>query len=265
MERNVLQAELRGEFNVRAVEDVLRKHWSDHDLKKRDNEKGRFMANMLDTNEEDEDMACWGEFELQDLEAEGYSASEVEVLAAEMERAKEAYTVITEARRTLKDARAKQHAVRVARQFYPVKPKVDFGSRSTTGTIKCFRCGGPHKVANCPEKPRESQANSVDQQESAPFVFLAEHESLMSMEEDTMDHSFLLNTNQVVEQGIAVVDGGATRSIGSVYALSRVCDINESKRGKHGLVGLDMQDRPSFGFGKGAGISAHRPAAWKCL
>lgn len=249
MERNVLQAELRGEFNVRAVEDVLRKHWSDHDLKKRDNEKGRFMANMLDTNEEDEDMACWGEFELQDLEAEGYSASEVEVLAAEMERAKEAYTVITEARRTLKDARAKQHAVRVARQFYPVKPKVDFGSRSTTGTIKCFRCGGPHKLSNCPEKPRESQANSVDQQESAPFVFLAEHESLMSMEEDTMDHSFLLNTNQVVEQGMAVVDGGATRSIGSVNALSRVCDINESKRGKHGLVGLDMQDRPSFGFG----------------
>ena len=249
MERNVLQAELRGEFNVRAVEDVLRKHWNDHDLKKRDSEKGRFTANMLDSTEDDEDMACWGEVDLQDLEAEGYSVNELEILAAEKERAQEAYAVINEARRTLKDARAKQHAVRVSRQFYPVKPKTDFGSRPAAVTMKCFRCGGPHKVANCPEKPREPQANSAEAQESAPFVFLAEHESLMSMETEASDHSFLLNTNQVVEQGMAVVDGGATRSIGSVYALSRVCDLNESKRGKNGLVGLDMQDRPSFGFG----------------
>ena len=41
-------------------------------------------------------------------------------------RAQEAYAVINEARRTL-NARAK-HAVRVARQFYPVKPKTDFGN-----------------------------------------------------------------------------------------------------------------------------------------
>ena len=76
MERNVLQADLQGEFNVRAVEDVLRKHWNDHGLKKRDSEKGRFTANMLDSTEDDEDMACWGEMDLQGLEAEGYSANE---------------------------------------------------------------------------------------------------------------------------------------------------------------------------------------------
>ena len=41
MERNVLHAELRGDFGVRAVEEVLRKHWTDADLRKRDAEKGR--------------------------------------------------------------------------------------------------------------------------------------------------------------------------------------------------------------------------------
>ena len=45
MERNVLHAELKGEFGVREVEAALRKHWTDSDLKRRDEEKGRYMSN----------------------------------------------------------------------------------------------------------------------------------------------------------------------------------------------------------------------------
>ena len=36
-------------------------------------------------------------------------------------------------------------------------------------------------MANCPEKPEETQANSAEAQESAPFVFLAEHRDIRSL------------------------------------------------------------------------------------
>ena len=55
MERNVLHAELKRSFCVREVEQVLRKHWSDQDLKKRDAEKGRYLANLSAEIFEDDD------------------------------------------------------------------------------------------------------------------------------------------------------------------------------------------------------------------
>ena len=48
LERNVLHAELKGDFDVRSVEAALRKHWADADLRRRDQEKGRHMANLAD-------------------------------------------------------------------------------------------------------------------------------------------------------------------------------------------------------------------------
>ena len=53
MERNVLQAELRGSFSVKAVEDALRKHWSDADLRRRDAEKGKAFSHMTQAQDED--------------------------------------------------------------------------------------------------------------------------------------------------------------------------------------------------------------------
>ena len=86
MERNVLHAELKGTFGVREVEQVLRKHRSDHDLKKRDAEKGRYMANV-NVELTEEDTGCYGEVEPDDLEAEGFSADEIHVMMTEEEAA----------------------------------------------------------------------------------------------------------------------------------------------------------------------------------
>ena len=80
MERNVLQAELRGDFSVQAVEDVLRKHWPDMELKRRDAEKSKFFSNLADAEDTTDDWACWGEENPEQLEAEGYSAEEIECL-----------------------------------------------------------------------------------------------------------------------------------------------------------------------------------------
>ena len=261
MERNVLQAELRGDFSVQAVEDVLRKHWPDVELKRRDAEKSKFFSNLADAEDTSDDWACWGDENPEQLEAEGYSAEEIECLMSEQQAQKEALAAIQEARRTLRDARARQHAVRTARQFYPVKGGRPMGAaRPSTsdgkgGPMKCFRCGGPHKIANCPERPRESAnvTTTMEADEQATFIFLTEHvneehEALVSTTEPVSGGP-ALTTAEVVEAGKAVIDGGATRSIGSTYALNRVLELNEAKYGSDGLKSLDMEDRPAFGFG----------------
>lgn len=257
MERNVLQAELRGDFSIKAVEAVLRKHWTDGDLRKRDAEKGRYMANWasdpLDGDEEAIDP--------HQLEAEGFSAEDIHVMTSEEDRAQTAMAAMQEARRTLRDARARQHAVKMSRQYYSVKPAgyQSSGSngglwkqmsRPTTG-IQCFRCGGPHKVADCKEKPRDGEKSHVVS-ETAPFVtFLSEALVSESVDggHDSMGQWSWLSTSQVVAQGKAVIDGGATRTVGSIEALEKVVALNQARHGAPGVEKIDFSDRPVFGFG----------------
>ena len=54
--------------------------------------------------------------------------------------------------------------------------------------------------------------------------------------EDT--ESGMITTSQAVAQGKAVIDGGATRTIGNGF-----------KRGNSGIEKLDLSERPVFGFG----------------
>ena len=254
MEKNVLQAELRGSFSVRAVEDALRKHWPDSDLRRRDAEKGKAFSHL--SEEQDEEVAAWlGEWNEEEMEAEGLSVDEIQCLASEREKAIEAYTVLQGARRTLKEARSKQHAVKMARQFYPVKGYQRGGAeghlwkqfRQTDANLKCFRCGGPHKVADCKEAPKSRPAAGAHVAEEAPFIFLAE--GIKEAFHGEVKDGPLLSAQEVVAQGKAILDGGATRTIGSVTALSRVCELNERNRGTAGVKEVDMQDRPVFGFG----------------
>ncbi|CAK8989763.1 unnamed protein product [Durusdinium trenchii] len=102
-------------------------------------------------------------------------------MEVEQEKMVEAYAVMQEARQTLREARAKQHAVRMARQYYPVKGKGKGNEPQslwkrlgkTPPRMQCFRCGGPHKVAECREKPADQSAH-VNTQEQAPFVFFTD-------------------------------------------------------------------------------------------
>ena len=268
MERNVLHAELKGSFGVREVEEVLRKHWSDPDLKKRDAEKGRYVAN-LGVEVTEEEVACFGDPEVGDLEAEGFSAEEIQVWMSEEDAVQKALAVMQDARRTLRDARARQHAVRMSRKFYPDRPQISGGGRRDGGMwkqlqkpqtgIQCFRCGGPHKVAECKEKPKDSgQANVAT--EEAPLVFMSEQALHEKRETEFLalhangemvnqPNMAFLSTDKVVSQGKAVLDGGATRTIGSIAALEQVATLNTEKRGSTGVSKIDFNDRPVFGFG----------------
>ena len=55
-------------------------------------------------------------------------------------------------------------------------------------------------------------------------------------------------TAEAVEAGMGVIDGGATRTLGSVRAIEAIMRVYNSKTGESGVRSVDLQDRPVFGF-----------------
>lgn len=127
-EENVVQAEFRGSFSVRAVEEALRKHWSNSDLRRRGSEKGKAFSHL--TEDQNEEVFAWiGEWNEEELEAEGITVDEIQFpcLATERERAIEAYNVMQGARRTLKEARSSTQS----RAISAVGQRDGFGNSSS--------------------------------------------------------------------------------------------------------------------------------------
>ena len=54
--------------------------------------------------------------------------------------------------------------------------------------------------------------------------------------------------DDLLENGKAIIDGGATSTVGSVDALDRIKSINWEK-GKRQDISIDSNERPSFRFG----------------
>ncbi|CAE7224831.1 RE1 [Symbiodinium sp. KB8] len=52
-----------------------------------------------------------------------------------------------------------------------------------------------------------------------------------------------------MQRGWCVVDGGATKTLGSVQAVQRVLDCNQAEEGRTKLLGVDTQRQPTFSFG----------------
>ena len=46
-----------------------------------------------------------------------------------------------------------------------------------------------------------------------------------------------------------MIDGGCTRTIGSVHAIEQLMARNHQKSGHSGLLHLNVEDQPTFGFG----------------
>ena len=87
-----------------------------------------------------------------------------------------------QARRTLREARARQHQVKMNRQYCRINQKDKPNEKTKPGdrTLKCFRCGGPHKIAQCPEKKSAESQNVVHE---APFVRFTEGMNQKSSED----------------------------------------------------------------------------------
>ncbi|CAE7394680.1 unnamed protein product, partial [Symbiodinium necroappetens] len=157
-----------------------------------------------------------------------------------------------QAKRTLRDARARQHEVRLSRQYYKTSSKgAGRGRGQSTGTkddsnMTCLRCGKVgHRVANCPHPPAASAQATTTPEATSSFICFNDCATNL-IDAYAMG---VLTTTDAVRQGKAVVDGGATRTLASIEAMEAIMQINQGKRGKTGLATLDMLERPVFGFG----------------
>ena len=63
----------------------------------------------------------------------------------------------------------------------------------------------------------------------------------------------LPTTSEVVEQGKAILDGGATKTLGSVQ---KIMELNKKSHGDSGLASLHLADRPILASAMGLPTNA---------
>ena len=241
-EKNMIIAALKGNFNLSNVAQELRNQWSDEDLRRRD-QSSRSSGFWADGDGELSAGEDEGEAWMMDeqLSEEGQA-----LVSQAQHEIMEAQAQIDQGRRTLRQARARQHQVRMSRRYYKTSYHLSQPDRQGRGNAPdtCLKCGGRHKTTDCLKK--SPGANNVDQPEAAPFVCFSDmdgsSESAMTLESG-------ITTRDAVMQGKAVIDGGATKTLGSVTALQYIMDLNKAKVGDTGINDLDLSDRPVFGFG----------------
>ncbi|CAE7633802.1 RE1, partial [Symbiodinium sp. CCMP2456] len=241
-ERNMIFTALKGEFSVLKVAQELRNQWTETDLKKRDQHyKGSGFLGEAGEDEDNEQQEAWQAGEHSEYDADLNDEGAALVAEAEDE-ARQAWATLQTAKRTLKDARQRQHQVRMSRKYYQ-----SGGSSSQTGPrprddsrMTCLKCGQiGHRAANCPQEKAH-----VAEDQSAPFVCFAEQALLGGQESG----GHVPTTTEAVQAGWGVIDGGATRTLGSVKAIEAVMKVNEGKHGTTGVKNVDLKNRPVFGF-----------------
>ena len=244
-ERGSIVSNLRNRFTSEQVKSALRLAWPDDEIKRRDQFKGTAMFHEAETEEalfqeeasEDECIAQLTEEE----------ASEYSLLTKETESAFQAFQ---HARRTLKDAREKQSLFKKNRQFYPMKrdsmPRAKWDNTGNSAK-RCFKCGGSHATHECTTKtttPPTTQSAHLAFQvsgNSEPMVYNAFQQN---------EEATAFSLTKILQEGKAIIDGGATSSVGSVSALERVLKL-QAERQHEIKVEVETEDQPSFKFGNG--------------
>ena len=239
---------LKGHFSSAKVAQELRNQWNDDDLRRHD-QNGRASAWTVDDLGGDPfDMESP---DLSFLSTSGLNFEGQALMNEAEEEAQEALAMLERGRRTLREARAKQHFVKLSRQYYgtPQRPNPNAfmekeGISGHAGhSAKSLGCGGAHRTEDCPKKSKSFNVDQSPQQE-APFICLTDQ--VFAADGSGLNK---ISTSQAMEQGKAVIDGGATRTLGSVKAVEALMSLNQDLNGSDGLSKLDTEQRPTFGFG----------------
>ncbi|CAE7233664.1 RE1 [Symbiodinium sp. CCMP2592] len=246
-ERGLVLTTVGEDFRVATVANALRAHFPDGDLRRRDG--GKKQLGYWGSVEDESDTEDYGDtFQAAEV-AENLNDEGFAMWNDAQDEIAEAMAVIGTAKRTLKDARAKQHAVKMSRQYYRVSGKGSgkFGSQRRTpddSNLICMGCGRKgHRVANCPN-PQNPPSAQMAENETASFICYSEGPAAQETAYATG-----ITTREAVQQGKAVMDCGATRSIGSVLALEKLMEMNIAQHGEPRVIEVDRSDRPIFGFG----------------
>ena len=250
-EKAVIVANLKNQFSTARVKEALKLTWPDEELKKRD--AGKHSAFF--TTEEAVLLA--EDDEWQEDEAPAWDDPEDEYAYKALEDdAQEAFAAIQDARRTLRDAREKQAQMRRNRNFFPSKGK---GKAATRPPVKCFKCGGPHLRRDCPE-----QGSAGTSEQRANLVFTAvgcmtsslsnagaaepEWPVQTSVAASQDEEASFVALQQAIQEGKAIIDGGATSSLGSEEAVQQIANLNWQRAGDDGIT-IVPGEAPAFRFG----------------
>lgn len=164
----------------------------------------------------------------------------------------EAYQAYQGARRTLKDARERQTMMRKNRSFYPSKREGPPHQKNEETFKRCFKCGSTkHLARECPDRDAPSGKSGP----SANLVFSAfstiePKASVFDVHlgAEDIDNQTALVLNSLTGEGKAIIDGGATSSVGSLEALEQIGRLNWEKYRDDGIQ-VHPGERPSFKFG----------------
>lgn len=112
LECSVIQGEIKGQFSLKSVENALRSHWNDDQLRKRDGDIKHDINYQGDEPDEDEpedlDMGMF----------EDWSEEERAWFQDARNEEEQAWLQMHQAKRTLREARSRQHDIRMSRRFY---------------------------------------------------------------------------------------------------------------------------------------------------
>ena len=113
--------------------------------------------------------------------------------------------------------------------------------------VKCFKCGGQHHTSECPDKHAPSRAS-----QSAHLAFsdfgTCEPPATGSLLQAELAEEAAFSLRQILDEGKAIIDGGATSSVGSVSAMDQIVRLN-AERNSPSEIEIVKEDRPNFRFG----------------
>ena len=147
-ERNMIQTETAGDFSVDTIAQALRNQWSEEDLQRRDQghrHSGFWQEDLSDDMDGGDEGANYSTAHLVES---GMTDEGLALMTSAAEQVEEAMAMVEEGRRTLREARAKQHQVKLSRKYYQTSGSTSGGTsgvqkKTFGGGIKCFKCGGP--------------------------------------------------------------------------------------------------------------------------
>ena len=234
----------------------MRAHWTDDQLRRRDG-TDKHQANFGDDELFDEPPNEWADEYFEDWDPE--TAALFQEACREEH---EAWAQIQEGRRTLREAREKQREARMGRKFFGQKGRGKGQPRGHSSSGKgyegggggpCLRCGLDHPTRNCPKGRDSRQDKAMTAEEQADLVFcnettlFGEHEyENAALASESRDGK--MTTEEAMRAGYGVLDGGATRTMGSITALEYAREASLTNQEVDNVVSVDTSDQPRFNF-----------------
>ena len=87
---------------------------------------------------------------------------------------------------------------------------------------------------------------------TSSFICYSDEQHSLAAEAEDQSFATGISTNEAVAQGKAVIDGGATRTLASCAAMEAIMALNAKRSGHNGVLKIDKENCPTFGFGNGS-------------